>query len=208
MGSSRARSRWRSANASRWSSSRRAAEPDRSSISRASVSWRPRTSPGSIYPSAPPLLPERADLLLIGGGQPLQRERGGPHGALIEVRCFLEAERRVPRLELVRTLEEADDLVVLGVRGHPVPGLGRKARRALRDDRVEPLRHGAVRFRHLGDLREQGALPLLLGLGGLQLAGALLHRGSFLGREPVARAGALGGRRGALLRGWLLRHCP
>ena len=33
----------------------------------------------------------------------------------------LEAERRVPRLELLRALEEADDLAVLGIRGHPVP---------------------------------------------------------------------------------------
>ena len=58
-----------------------------------------------------------------------------------------------------------------------------KVRRALCDDRVEPLRHDPVRFRHLGDLLEQGAFPLLLGLCGLRLLGALLHRGTFLGRE-------------------------
>jgi enamine deaminase RidA (YjgF/YER057c/UK114 family) len=39
--------------------------------------------------------------------------------ALVEVRRVAEAERRVPRLELLRALEEADDLAVLGIRGHP-----------------------------------------------------------------------------------------
>ena len=44
----------------------------------------------------------------------------------------------------------------------------------------------------------------------LQLLGALLHRGSFLGRESLGRlagrGGALGGARGALLRRFLLSH--
>src|SRR5690606_24542390 len=43
---------------------------------------------------------------------------------------------------------------VLGVRGHPVPGLRREDRRAGLDDRVDPLGHGAIRVLHLGDLRE------------------------------------------------------
>src|SRR3712207_6628167 len=54
---------------------------------------------------------------------------------------------------------------------------------------MEPLGHGAIRFLHLGDLREQGALPcrsvLVRTLFGLQLFGALPHRGPFLVREPL-----------------------
>src|ERR671911_17663 len=135
-------------------------------------------------------LHERADLRLFGGTQLLQRKRGRPHGALVEVRLVAEAERSVPRVELLGALEEADHLAVLvGVRGHPIPGLRRELWRARLDDLVEPLGHGAIRLRHLGDLREHGALPrrsvLVRMLFGLQLFDALLHRGPFLGREPM-----------------------
>src|SRR5918995_5645134 len=105
-------------------------------------------------------LHERADPCLCGGGQLLERKRGRPHGAFVEVRLVAEAERSVPRVELLGALEEADDLAVLGIRGHPVPGLRREAWRALLDDLVEPLGHGAIRLRHLGDLREHGAFPI------------------------------------------------
>src|SRR5947199_7876075 len=79
--------------------------------------------------SAHCFLHERGDPCLFGGGQLLQREGGRPHGAFVEVRRLLEAERRVPRLELLRALEEADDLVVLGIGGHPVPSSRREGRR-------------------------------------------------------------------------------
>ena len=106
----------------------------------------------------------------------------------------VEAERRVPRLELLGALEEADDLAVLGIRRHPVPGLRREGRRAGRDDRMEPLGHGAIRSRHLGDLRQHGALPVrLVARFRLQLSGALPHRRSFLVRESRGRLAALGG---------------
>src|SRR6266511_5823369 len=72
--------------------------------------------------SAHRFLHERDDPFLLGGGQLLEREGGRPHVAVVEVRRVLEAERRVPRLELLRALEEADNLAVLGVGGHPVPG--------------------------------------------------------------------------------------
>src|SRR5918995_3250151 len=131
-------------------------------------------------------LHERADLRLFGGTQLLQREGGRPHGAFVEVRLVAEAERRVPRVELLGALEEADDLAVLvGVRGHPVPGLRRELWRARLDDLVEPLGHGAVRSLHLGDLREHGAFPVRLLRFRLQLFGALPHRGPFLGRESL-----------------------
>src|SRR6266487_2013973 len=54
--------------------------------------------------SARRLLHKRADLCLFGVGQLLQGEGGWPHGAFVEVRCFLEAERRIPRVELLRAL--------------------------------------------------------------------------------------------------------
>src|SRR5215211_4495484 len=131
-------------------------------------------------------LHERADPCLCGGGQLLQRKRGRPHGALVEVRLVAEAERSAPRVELLGALEEADDLAVLvGVRGHPVPGLRRELWCARLDDLVEPLGHGAIRLRHLGDLREHGAFPIRLLRFRLLLFGALPHRGPFLGRESL-----------------------
>src|SRR5207245_8715601 len=69
-------------------------------------------------------LHERGDPCLFGGSQRLQRKGGGPHVAFVEVRLVAEAERRIPRFELLRCLEEADDLTVfavLGIGGHPVP---------------------------------------------------------------------------------------
>src|SRR5207253_2685396 len=148
-------------------------------------------------------LHERADLCLFGGGQLLQREGGGPHGAFVEVRLVAEAERRVPRFELLRALEEADDLAVLGIRGHPVPGSRREGWRAFFDDSMEPLAHGAIRFRHLGDLREHGAFPVFLVR--LQLLDALPHRAMFLLRESLGLLAGRGGALGGLLRALLCR---
>src|SRR5438309_4426976 len=141
--------------------------------------------------SAHRFLHERDDPCFGGGGQLLQGEGDRPHGAFVEVRLVAEAERRVPRLELVRALEEADDLVVLAVRGHPVPGSRREGWRAGFDDGMEPLGHGAIRFRHLGNLREHVAFPVRLVRARaavrfrLQLLDTLLHRGSFLVRESL-----------------------
>src|SRR5919199_6272028 len=69
---------------------------------------------------------KRADPLLIDGSQLLQCELGWPHAAFVELGLVAEAERRVPALELVRALEETDDIAVLGVRGHPIPRSGRQ----------------------------------------------------------------------------------
>src|SRR5918998_2205908 len=132
---------------------------------------------------------ELSDPRLLGGGQLLQRKRGRPHGALVEVRLVAEVERRVPRAELPGALEVAHHLAALvGVGGHPVPGSRPEVRRAGLDDLVDPPGHGAVRFLHFGDLRQHGALPrrpvLVRALFGLQLFCALPHRGPLLGREP------------------------
>src|SRR6476469_2165338 len=84
-------------------------------------------------------LHERTDPFLVGGSQLRQRKGGRPHGAFVEIRRVAEAERRVPRVELLRALEEADDLAVLGVRGHPVPGPRPEAGGAGLDDGMDPL---------------------------------------------------------------------
>lgn len=57
------------------------------------------------------LLHERSNRGLLRSGQLLQGEGGRPHGAFVEPRLVGEAERRVPGLELLRALEEADDLL-------------------------------------------------------------------------------------------------
>src|SRR5216110_1251099 len=99
----------------------------------------PRGSQWQDQSSTHRLLHERADPCLVGGRQLLQREGDRPHGAFVEVRRVAEAERRVSRFELLRALEEADDLAVLGIRGHPVPGSRREGWRAGFDDVMEPL---------------------------------------------------------------------
>jgi hypothetical protein len=75
---------------------------------------------------------------------------------------------------------------------------------------MESLGHGAIRFGHLGDLREHVAFPVRLARaraaarGRLQLLSALAHRGSFLVRESL---GCLaGGSLPGLLRGLLWAH--
>jgi hypothetical protein len=53
---------------------------------------------------------------------------------------------------------------------------------------MNPLGHGAIRFRHLGDLREHVAFAVRRAAparGRLLLAGAFLHRGLFLVRERL-----------------------
>src|SRR6202521_1908836 len=154
--------------------------------------------------SAHGFLHERADPCLVGGGQLLQREGGRPHVAFVKSRLVAEAKRSVPRLELLRILEEADDLAVLGVRGHPVPEFRREPWCAGFDDGMEPLAQGAIRCRHRGDLREHGAFLARLscarvGARGLQLLGVLPHRCSFLVRESLGRLT----NRGGVLRGFL-----
>src|ERR1700689_4383052 len=131
--------------------------------------------------SAHRFLHKRTDPYLVGGGQLLQRKGDRPHGSFVEVRFVAEAECRVSRLELVRALEEANDIAVLGVRGHPVPGSRGEGWCARFDDGMEPPAHSAIRFRHLGNLRNHVALPIRFlrawtsSRFRLQLLGALLH---------------------------------
>src|SRR6266545_5113166 len=107
---------------------------------------RPDTEPwiSEAQSSAHRFLHERADPCLVGGGQLRQREGDRPQEAFVEVRRVVEAERRIPRLELLRALEEADDLAVLSVRGHPVPGFRREGWPAGLANRLEPCGHGAI----------------------------------------------------------------
>src|SRR5256714_14367385 len=100
-----------------------------------STSRSSRPSSCSDQSSAHRFLHERDDPCLFGGSQLLKREGDRPQGAFVEVRLVAEAEGRVPRFELLRALEVADDLAVLGIRGHPVPGSRREGWRAGLDDR-------------------------------------------------------------------------
>src|SRR5437870_3908010 len=139
--------------------------------------------------SAHRFLHERADLRLVGSGQLRQREGDRPHGAFVELRAVVEAEHRVPLLELPRVAEEADDLAVLGIGGHPVPRFRREIWSRGLDELMEPLSDGAVLRRHRGDRGAHGAFPIRLVL---QLSGARSHRGLFLGCESFFLVGALG----------------
>src|SRR5207237_264326 len=67
------------------------------------------------------LLHERGDPLLVGLRQLRQRIARRPHRAVVEARVVVEAEGRVALLEFAGVFEEADDLVVLRIRGHAVP---------------------------------------------------------------------------------------
>jgi hypothetical protein len=66
---------------------------------------------------------------------------------------------------------------------------------------MEPFGHGAIRFPHLGDLREHGAFPIPL--ASLHLLDAIPYRASFLLRESLGlladRSDALDGLLRALL---------
>lgn len=82
-----------------------------------------QTRPDGV-PLAYSFLHELNNLRLCGGGQLLQRKAGRPHVAVVEVRIVLKAESCIPRVELTRSLEEANDLAIrVGIRRYPRPGL-------------------------------------------------------------------------------------
>src|SRR4029078_9376777 len=111
----------RSRSASRSRCSGAGALRDKRSISAAvGLSRGPTTGP---CPLARRLLHERADGRVVRWSPVAQREGRWPHAAVIEARLVAEAEGGITGAELLRALEEADDLAVSGVGGHPVPGL-------------------------------------------------------------------------------------
>ena len=77
-------------------------------------------------------------------------------------RVVAEAECRVPGLELRRGLEEADILPSLAYAGDPYQVFGERSGALALIERMEPLGHGAIRCRHLGDLREHIAFAVRL----------------------------------------------
>ncbi len=160
---------------------------------------RARWSVERTVQSARRFLDEIPYLCLFGRGQLLQRISDRPHGARVQVGLVAEAERRIPRLELPRVLEVADDLVVFGICRHPVPESRRKGRRAGFDYRMNPSAHGAVGFWHRGDLREHDALPVRTIR--VQLLDALLHGSFFLVGEASGLPATRGGALGSLIRG-------
>jgi polyhydroxyalkanoate synthesis regulator phasin len=148
-------------------------------------------------PSPHRLLQQRNDAGFFGSGQFLQCKRRRPHAAFVEVGLVAEAERRIPRLELLRGLEEADDLAVPRVRRHPIPRPRRQLRRIRLDERMQPLGHRPIRFRHRGDpcedlafgIRLPAARPGAAARFRLQLLRALLHGRAFVIRELACGGG-------------------
>src|SRR5437879_4738904 len=155
--------------------------------------------------SAHRFLHERADPCLVGGGQLLQREGDRPQVPSSRFALSLKPKVAYLALNLCALWKKQTTLPVLGVRGHPVPGSRPEGWRAAFDDGMEPLGHGAIRFRHLGNLREHVAFRVRLlraraaARFRLQLLDALLHRGSFLVRESFDRLAGHGGPLGGLL---------
>src|SRR5713101_5040242 len=152
--------------------------------------------------SAHRFLHERAELRLVGCGQLRDCVGDRPHGAAVELRAVVEAEHRVPLLELPSVAEEADDLAVPGIGRHPVPGLRREVGSGGLDELVDPLGDGAILRRHSGDRRLHGGFPIRLVL---QLSSAGSHRSFFLGRESFLLVSALGFLRGGAHRSPFVR---
>src|SRR5258708_12632998 len=84
-------------------------------------SWLARWNVLHGAPSVHRFLHELADPCLFSGSQLLQHEGDRPQGAFVEVRAVVEAERRVPRLELVPGLEKAPPLPILTNPSPPPP---------------------------------------------------------------------------------------
>src|SRR5580658_9294188 len=151
----------------------------------------PTRSPATRYRSSGHCsLDQFGNLPLYGRGPLLYRERHGPHVPVVEVRSVLELECRVPHVEFARVLEGDDDLAVLvGVGGHPIPGLRQQLRGGSAHRRMDALGHGAILWRHLCDrvedrLQPVGLFRALLALSA-QLRGALLHRGTLCSSEAA-----------------------
>ena len=72
--------------------------------------------------SAHRLLQERANLSFGVIGQFFQRKSSRPHVSFVEIRFIGKTKGRVSCLELLRVLEKANNISVLGVRRHAVPG--------------------------------------------------------------------------------------
>src|SRR5215204_4783735 len=103
--------------------------------------------------SADRFLHKRTDPCLIGSRQLFQRESDRPHSVFIEICRRVEAEHHVSII--VRRLwihpEVAHDFSSAGISGQAIPGFRRKVWRTGFDDSMEPLAHGTIWLRHLGN---------------------------------------------------------
>ena len=113
-----------------------------------------------------------------------------PHGALVELRHVVEPEGRVPRVELARRLEEAEDLPSLAYAGIPYQ-VSADVRAAAVTIAWSRLASALVRSLHPGDRPSRSRSPsarFLFARFRFQLW-ASLHRGSFFVRESAGRLG-------------------
>ena len=148
------------------------------------------------------LLEQGGDGGFFGGADGGDGVGDGPQGAGVELGGVVEAEGAVAGAELLRGLEEADDLAFgVGVGGHAVPGFGGQAGRVGVDEGMQALGQAAVGLLEGGDGGERGSLAVGLFGFGLKLAGALLHSGLFFGGEALAGGGGFGGLLGGGLGG-------
>jgi hypothetical protein len=138
-------------------------------------------------------LDQVGDLLFDHGTPVLERVRHRPEVPVVEVGRVLEAQGRVAVAELAGVLKEDDDLAVrVGVRRHPVPGLGQQLRGGRGHGHMDALGECTIFRCHLRDLVEHRLQPVglfgtLLTLGA-QLGGAFLHRCTLRGAEAVSLA--------------------
>src|SRR6202011_5315246 len=155
------------------------------------------------------LLDKMANPFLDGCRQPFQGKGGWPNITLIEFCILLKTERGVPRFEFLAALEEANNLAVLRISWHPIPGSRSKSRSIGFDDSVDPLGNNPILLWHFGDLREYVPFPVnLTRANASPLIEGLPHCGSFLGLQQRRRLAT--GARDRCFRGfsWALNVCP
>jgi hypothetical protein len=113
-------------------------------------------SPSSTYR----FLHKAGDFCLYSGDQVRHREGNWLHGALVEVCLVLKAECRISCLEFRCALEEAGNIPIPSIRGHPVSESGRESWCVGFDNYMDPPGYHAIRFRHCSDIREYLSLAV------------------------------------------------
>ena len=127
---------------------------------------------GSLSPQLTAFLTS-GDLSFFGGGQLFQRRRSATWRSSSRFASCMKPNVAYLVLNFRAALEEADDLTVLGIRGHAVPEPRRQGQCSGFDDR-RSCSQGDL-FRHGGDVREHGAFPDRLVCARARARGRLLR---------------------------------